>query len=122
MTEQLDSQPRIYMLCPSCGSQLPYQFKRCPHCGYSFSVEETSWFERFSQAAGRFVNQIGSLFCRMKPVSGREKKLYQNLLRKTRFDRELTERLIRYELEKDRAAGRVEAIKNAINRWERDNH
>ncbi|GEM_PF-794622 len=47
--------------------------------------------------------------------------LYQNLLRKTRGDEKMAERLIQYEQQRTPYAAREELIANAIARWERDN-
>jgi hypothetical protein len=50
-----------------------------------------------------------------------EKKLYQNLLVKARFDSDRVDRLIDYEKRRNPQGNRTEHIKSAIERWERDN-
>jgi hypothetical protein len=49
-----------------------------------------------------------------------ERRLYQDLLRRTRGDRELAERLIEYERRRSPGADRLELLQDAIYRWERD--
>jgi hypothetical protein len=50
-----------------------------------------------------------------------ERQLYRDLLRKTRGDRELAERLIGYERKRRPGADRLQLLQDAIYRWERDN-
>jgi hypothetical protein len=54
-------------------------------------------------------------------VRGWEDLLYQDLLRKVRFNGSVAERLIEYERQQDPSASRLQLIQNAIERWERDN-
>jgi hypothetical protein len=54
-------------------------------------------------------------------VRGWEDLLYQDLLRKVRFNGSTADRLIKYEREQDPHASRLKLIQNAIERWERDN-
>jgi hypothetical protein len=54
-------------------------------------------------------------------VRGWEDLLYQDLLRKVRFNGSTADRLIEYERKQDPQAGRLKLIQNAIERWERDN-
>jgi hypothetical protein len=54
-------------------------------------------------------------------VRGWEDLLYQDLLRKVRFNRSAADRLIEYERKQDPSANRLKLIQNAIQRWERDN-
>jgi len=54
-------------------------------------------------------------------VRGWEDLLYQDLLRKVRFNGSIADRLIKYEREQDPQANRLKLIQNAIDRWERDN-
>jgi predicted amidophosphoribosyltransferase len=117
-----DSDSGIFVLCPSCGSKVPYQLKRCPQCGYSLSASENHLIYLINDFIIVIKSKIIHFFQKIKPKSGAENKLYQNLLRKTRFDRNLTERLIEYEHEKNPSAKRIDLIKDAIERWERDNH
>jgi hypothetical protein len=51
----------------------------------------------------------------------REEELYQDLLAKVGYDREIVERLVEYERKRDPGAPRTVLLKNAIERWERDN-
>jgi hypothetical protein len=54
-------------------------------------------------------------------VHGWEDMLYQDLLRKVRFNGSIADRLIEYERKQDQQACRLKLIQNAIERWERDN-
>jgi RNA polymerase subunit RPABC4/transcription elongation factor Spt4 len=54
-------------------------------------------------------------------VRGWEDLLYQDLLRKVRFNGSAADRLIEYERTQNPNASRLELIQNAIGRWERDN-
>jgi hypothetical protein len=68
--------------------------------------------ERFSQ---------GSDWKEKWKVRGWEDLLYQDLLRKVRFNGSIADRLIDYERKQDPQASRLELLQNAIQRWERDN-
>ncbi len=65
-------------------------------------VQETSWKEKWR-------------------VRGWEDLLYQDLLRKVRFNGSIADRLIEYERQQDPQANRLKLIQNAIERWDRDN-
>lgn len=54
-------------------------------------------------------------------VRGWEDLLYQDLLRKVRFNGSIADRLIEYERKQDPQASRLKLIQNAIERWYRDN-
>jgi hypothetical protein len=54
-------------------------------------------------------------------VRGWEDLLYQDLLRKVRFNGSAADRLIDYERKQDPQANRLKLIQSAIERWERDN-
>ncbi len=54
-------------------------------------------------------------------VRGWEDLLYQDLLRKVRFNGSTADRLIEYERRQDPQASRLQLIQSAIERWERDN-
>jgi len=54
-------------------------------------------------------------------VRGWEDLLYQDLLRKVRFNGSIADRLIEYERKQEPQASRLKLIQNAIDRWERDN-
>jgi len=65
-------------------------------------VQDTSWREKWK-------------------VRGWEDLLYQDLLRKVRFNGSIADRLIEYERKQDPQASRLTLIQSAIQRWERDN-
>jgi hypothetical protein len=50
-----------------------------------------------------------------------EENLYQDLFVKAGYDHQVAKRLIEYERQRAPQAARVELIRNAIRRWERDN-
>ncbi len=54
-------------------------------------------------------------------VHGWEDLLYQDLLRKVRFNGSVADRLIEFERSQDPQASRLRLIQSAIQRWERDN-
>lgn len=54
-------------------------------------------------------------------VRGWEDMLYQDLLRKVRFNGSIADRLIEFERKQDPQASRLKLIQSAIDRWERDN-
>lgn len=54
-------------------------------------------------------------------VRGWEDLLYQDLLRRVRFNGSAADRLIEYERKQDPQASRLKLIQNALERWERDN-
>lgn len=54
-------------------------------------------------------------------VHGWEDMLYQDLLRKVRFNGSIADRMLEYERKQDQQASRLKLIQNAIERWERDN-
>lgn len=54
-------------------------------------------------------------------VRGWEDLLYQDLLRKVRFNGSIADRLIEYERKQEPQANRLKLIQNAIERWEKDN-
>jgi hypothetical protein len=47
--------------------------------------------------------------------------LYQDLLRKVRFNGSAADRLIDFERKREPGASRLKLIQSAIERWERDN-
>lgn len=51
---------------------------------------------------------------------GRERRLYEKLLQKSRGDRQLVERLIEYERRRSPNSSRADLLQTAIYRWERD--
>ncbi len=68
---------------------------------------------------GKFTRDTG--WKKKWQVRGWEDFLYQDLLRKVRFNGSAADRLIEYERQQDPRADRLKLIQNAIERWERDN-
>jgi hypothetical protein len=54
-------------------------------------------------------------------VRGWEDLLYQDLLRKVRFNGSIADRMIEYERQQDPQASRLKLIQSAIERWDHDN-
>lgn len=54
-------------------------------------------------------------------IRGWEDMLYQDLLRKVRFNGSAADRLIEFERKREPGASRLKLIQSAIERWERDN-
>jgi hypothetical protein len=78
----------------------------------------------FAGIAGAWLNQKFSQTEDWKEkwkVRGWEDLLYQDLLRKVRFNGSAADRLIEYERRQEPQASRLKLIQNAIERWERDN-
>jgi hypothetical protein len=50
-----------------------------------------------------------------------EENLYQDLFIKVGYDHDIARRLIEYERQREPQATRLQLIRNAIQRWERDN-
>lgn len=48
--------------------------------------------------------------------------LYHNLMRKAQGNKAMVERLIQHERTRNPSAGQEEWMKDAVARWERDNH
>jgi hypothetical protein len=55
-----------------------------------------------------------------KPAAS-EEELYQKLLRKSLGDKDQVERLLEHERQRNPKASRVELLRAALERWERDN-
>ncbi|MDJ0704580.1 MAG: zinc ribbon domain-containing protein [Leptolyngbyaceae cyanobacterium MO_188.B28] len=51
---------------------------------------------------------------------GMERRLYQQLLSRTRRDRKLAQRLIEYERRRNPESNKLQLLQNAIYRWDRD--
>jgi hypothetical protein len=73
---------------------------------------------------GGWLNEIYSHrgeWQEMWRIRGWEDLLYQDLLRKVRFNGTAADRLIEYERNLEPGASRMKLIQNAIERWEKDN-
>ncbi|MBN1312347.1 MAG: hypothetical protein JXB30_13090 [Anaerolineae bacterium] len=57
----------------------------------------------------------------LQPAEDREGDLYQDLMIRVRHDREVADRLIALERQRDPTASQADLIRSAIARWERDN-
>lgn len=80
----------------------------------------TGLFTILGGVAGGWMNARFTQETELK-VSGWEDLLYQDLLRKVRFNGAIADRLIEYERKQDPDSPRFKLIQNAIERWERDN-
>ena len=61
---------------------------------------------------------VTRMFSRKQP--NMEKRLYRSLLQKARSDRELVERLVEYERQRNPSSDRLKLLQDAIDRWESD--
>jgi hypothetical protein len=82
--------------------------------GLSWTIPAISIAALVGGAIYYFVRQYS------KSSGGMEKQLYQQLLQRTKGDRQLADRLIAYERQRHREANRVQILQNAIYRWDRD--
>ena len=124
--------------CGRCGAHFHYELTRCPNCGvniYEPDEEGDQVDHRSSHTPGKSRNGIGARidgFMRRftkKPYAVDElfgaamdqAELFGDLLRKVGGDREKAERLVDFEQQQYPQGNRLVWLKNAIQRWERDN-
>lgn len=119
--------------CARCGAYFHYELTRCPNCGvnlYEPEDEAESASDSRPQGQGIF-DGLKDMFHRVfnKPYAANEvfgdaldqAVLYNDLLQKIGGDRATVERLIDFERQQQPRATRTVWLKNAIQRWERDN-
>jgi hypothetical protein len=132
MPTSIDPQPaKNEFECANCGAYFHYELTRCPNCGINlyepdddapqkYAPTQKSIFEKFSE-------WLRYLFKKPYPVDNlfgaaiNQADLYNDLLLKVGGDRPVAERLIEFEKQKLPGSNRMVWIKNAIQRWERDN-
>jgi hypothetical protein len=121
--------------CGNCGAVIYDQLSRCPECGvnlyepeaddeYEPPDEGVGFVGDFTQTVRAFLHRLSG-----KPYSAEEvfgdaldqAFYYQDLLAKVGGDNAAVERLVRFEKELKPNGNRILWLKNAIQRWERDN-
>jgi predicted nucleic acid-binding Zn-ribbon protein len=124
--------------CGRCGAHFYYELTRCPNCGVNiYEPDENSDqnYSTSSRAPGKPRKGLGARldgFIRRftkKPyavdelfgASINQAELFDNLLVKVGGDREKVERLIEFERQQYPQGNRLVWLKDAIQRWERDN-
>lgn len=139
MPTSLDPPPADDELeCGRCGAHFYYDLIRCPNCGVNIYEPDEDLEHNPADSYrkhGKFLNGIWARFDRFirritrKPypvdtlfgTSINQAALFDNLLVKVGGDRDITERLIDFERKQNPQGNRLIWLKNAIQRWERDN-
>lgn len=119
--------------CARCGTYFYYDLTRCPECDVNIYEpdDDLDNFSVRSENPNGLVSKAKNLFRRIfaKPYTAEEvfgnpleqALLYDDLLRKVGGDEFVVERLIALEKKESPNGTRTVWIKNAIQRWERDN-
>jgi len=119
--------------CARCGAYFHYELTRCPNCGVNlYEPEDETNGASDSRPQGRgMFDGLKDMLHRIfnKPYAANEvfgdaldqAVLYNDLLQKIGGDRATVERLIDFERQRLPRATRMVWLKNAIQRWERDN-
>ncbi len=118
--------------CARCGAHFYFELTRCPNCGVNLYEPEDDIADFRSHRNGKnILTAIKDLLHKTmnKPYSADDvfgnsldpTDFYDDLLRKTGGSKEITERLIEFERKLSPDATRPAWIKNAIQRWDRDN-
>jgi hypothetical protein len=138
MPSSIDPQPRDDEIeCARCGAYFYYELTRCPACGVSvYDPEEDDVHDigsslRGPDRLGGLLSKIGYFFRKIlgKPYLMDEvfgsaldySELYDDLLIKVGGDHSIVKRLIELERQKWPDGTRIDWLRNAIQRWERDN-
>ena len=134
MPTSIDPQPAENEFeCAHCGAYFHYELTRCPNCGVNlYEPEDETEAENHSKQQSKGIfdklkDTLHSVF--NKPYAADEvfgdslnqAILYNDLLQKIGGDRAAIERLIEFERESAPSATRIIWLKNAIQRWEKDN-
>ena len=133
MPTSIDPQPgENEFECANCGAYFHYELTRCPNCGINLyePENEIEKIKKPSPHDGMF-SKLKDAFHRAfnKPYSADEifgdaldaSILYNDLLKKVGGDREVVERLIKFERVRAPQSTRRGWIQSANQRWERDN-
>jgi hypothetical protein len=139
MPTSIDPQPADDELeCGRCGAHFYYELTRCPNCGVDIyepdedldkSDSNSSRAKSKSQTGiGAWIDGLIRRFTK-KPyavdelfgASINQAEFFDELLIRVGGDREKVERLIEYERQLFPKGNRLVWLKNAIQRWERDN-
>jgi hypothetical protein len=124
--------------CARCGAYFYYELTRCPNCGASvYGSDEDPEYDpansarsygksrkRIGERIDRFIRRLTKRPYAVDTLFGaaiNQAALFDDLLVKVGGDRERVERLIEYERKHYPQGNRLIWLKNAIQRWERDN-
>ena len=121
--------------CARCGAIIYDQLSRCPSCGVNlYEPEDEEMVDMRSRSAYTRENwseKLAGWFRRVfrKPYSAEEVfgsaldqgYYYNDLLQKAGGDRQVVERLVEFERERNPNGTRISWLKDAIVRWQRDN-
>lgn len=135
MPTSIDPQPADNEFeCANCGAYFHYELTRCPNCGVNLYEPDDEIFnssKKFIPANKslfeKFTEWLRLLFKKPYPVDElfgaaiNQAELFNDLLLKVGGDRSAAERLIQFERQQLPNGNRMVWIKNAIQRWERDN-
>jgi hypothetical protein len=133
MPTSIDPRPKEDELeCAQCGAYFFHQLTRCPECGANiFEPEDDIYADYELEAQDGVFNKIVIFFRRLFRRSDYAEALfkdaldyvdlYEELLKKVGADHSVANRLIDFEQQKMPAGTRSDWIRNAIERWERDN-
>ena len=135
MPTSIDPQPAENEFeCAHCGAYFHYELTRCPNCGISlYEPEDETEAVSYSHPQRKGVfDKLKDMFHRLfnKPYAADEvfgdaldqAVLYNDLLQKIGGDHAAVERLINFERGRSPHATRMVWLKNAIQRWEKDNY
>jgi len=135
MPFQIDPEPGENEIeCGNCGAIIYAGLSRCPECGvnlYEPEADRPSERKPARRSRPGFFVRLKDAYQRLlgKPYSAEEvfgdsldqAVLFNDLLGRVGGDREVVERLIAYERQQAPYASRSTLLRNAIQRWERDN-
>jgi len=118
--------------CGNCGAYIYHDLVKCPNCGVYLDEpnepeEERPKFRAKSNLSLAFESLMKKLRGEAHPAeelftgSLREASLFDDLLKKVGGDRTVVERLIAFERKQKPNATRLVCLRNAIQRWEREN-
>jgi hypothetical protein len=132
----LDPQPGENEIeCARCGAVIYDQLSRCSNCGVNlYEPEDDEILDpdlRSVKSPPGWIQRVVGWFRMIfrKPYSAEEvfgasldqAFYYNDLLQKVGGDPEVVERLIELERKQDPRSTRINWLKNAIQRWEKDN-
>ena len=118
--------------CAQCGAYFFRQLNRCPECGVNiFEPEYDKYAEYESEHPDGLLRKIVDFLRRLFRRPDRAEMLfrdavdyvglYEELLSRVGADHSVANRLIDFEQQKMPNGTRSDWIRNAIQRWERDN-
>ena len=139
MPQSIDPEPAENEIeCARCGAHFYYELTRCPNCGVNLYEPEEEAGQVGTQESRSPVPQRRGLGNRLEDFVRRVTKkpypvdklfgasinqagLFNDLLIKVGGDRTTVERLIDFERQRLPQGNRLLWLRNAIQRWEKDN-